>query len=300
MASFTLTNSWTNIGTGPVVIDPRDFGSVLIAFGAGPPASDADAIEIADQYNYSGTLTVWGKSDTATKVGVFPIGGGVGGSSDATAALQTTGNANIGATTEAVAATPGTASGLHGLMAGFWTAFIARIPAALGGTTSANSLPVVLSSDGPFATQTGSITETAPATDTASSGLNGRLQRIAQRLTTLLAGATSAARLLSAAASTNGTNVKASSGVVYAIDAYNAAATARFLKLYNKATTPTVGTDTPVLTYYMPPATAFRRDLPAGFTFATGIGYGITTAAADADTGALTAGDVVALNIEYA
>lgn len=63
----------------------------------------------------------------------------------------------------------------------------AQLPAALGGTTSAASLPVVLSSDGPFATQTGSITETAPATDTASSGLNGRLQRIAQRLTSLIA-----------------------------------------------------------------------------------------------------------------
>lgn len=62
-----------------------------------------------------------------------------------------------------------------------------RLPAALGGTTAANSLPVVLSSDGPFATQTGSITETAPGTDTASSGLNGRLQRIAQRLTSIIA-----------------------------------------------------------------------------------------------------------------
>jgi hypothetical protein len=32
----------------------------------------------------------------------------------------------------------------------------------------------------------GALTEAAPASDTASSGLNGRLQRIAQRLTTLL------------------------------------------------------------------------------------------------------------------
>lgn len=36
-------------------------------------------------------------------------------------------------------------------------------------------------------TQVGGVTETAPATDTASSGLNGRLQRIAQRLTSLIA-----------------------------------------------------------------------------------------------------------------
>jgi hypothetical protein len=35
-------------------------------------------------------------------------------------------------------------------------------------------------------TALGSLTETAPATDTASSGLNGRLQRIAQRLTSLI------------------------------------------------------------------------------------------------------------------
>ncbi len=35
--------------------------------------------------------------------------------------------------------------------------------------------------------RTGSLTETAPASDTASSGLNGRLQRIAQRITSLIA-----------------------------------------------------------------------------------------------------------------
>lgn len=36
----------------------------------------------------------------------------------------------------------------------------------------------------------GALTETAPTTDTASSGLNGRLQRIAQRLTTAMAAET--------------------------------------------------------------------------------------------------------------
>ncbi len=47
-----------------------------------------------------------------------------------------------------------------------------------------------MTNDGTFATPTlqGSLTETAPASDTASSGLNGRLQRIAQRLTTIISG----------------------------------------------------------------------------------------------------------------
>lgn len=55
---------------------------------------------------------------------------------------------------------------------------------AEGAALSAASLPVVLSTDG---TVIGPVNETAPASDTASSGLNGRLQRIAQRLTSIIA-----------------------------------------------------------------------------------------------------------------
>jgi hypothetical protein len=60
-----------------------------------------------------------------------------------------------------------------------------------GQATSANSAPVVLSTSqetmlSNLDTDLGTVTETAPATDTASSGLNGRLQRVAQRLTTLI------------------------------------------------------------------------------------------------------------------
>src|SRR6266700_420741 len=45
----------------------------------------------------------------------------------------------------------------------------------------------LLSTEATLDARTGILTETAPATDTASSGLNGRLQRIAQRLTSLIA-----------------------------------------------------------------------------------------------------------------
>ena len=44
-------------------------------------------------------------------------------------------------------------------------------------------------------TRVGDLTETAPASDTASSGLNGRLQRIAQRITSLIAIAATEATL---------------------------------------------------------------------------------------------------------
>lgn len=48
-----------------------------------------------------------------------------------------------------------------------------------GAATSANQTTEL--------TRVGDLTESAPGTDTASSGLNGRLQRIAQRLTSLIA-----------------------------------------------------------------------------------------------------------------
>lgn len=110
------------------------------------------------------------------------------------------------------------------------------------------------------------------------------------------------ARLLTAAASTNATSVKASAGNVHKVFGTNTNAAARYLKFYNKASSPTVGTDTPVLTFYLPPTAVgggvFSFNLDKQY-FSTGIAYALTTAAADADTGALTAGDVVAMNITY-
>lgn len=58
-------------------------------------------------------------------------------------------------------------------------------PNANGRAAAASSRPVAISTEDLAAL--GSLTETAPANDTASSGLNGRLQRIAQRLTSLIA-----------------------------------------------------------------------------------------------------------------
>ena len=54
----------------------------------------------------------------------------------------------------------------------------------IGGGAIANAARVTVGTDD---TMVGALAETAPATDTASSGLNGRLQRIAQRLTSLIA-----------------------------------------------------------------------------------------------------------------
>jgi hypothetical protein len=106
-------------------------------------------------------------------------------------------------------------------------------------------------------------------------------------------------RIASAANTTNATLAKNGPGAVFAISGYNAAASVRYLKLYNKASAPAVGTDVPFATIALQATAAFNPNL-CGLSFSTGIAYALTTGAADNDTGALTAADVVGLSITYA
>lgn len=136
-------------------------------------ASDQDALPITDN---AGSLTVDG-TVAATQSGTWTV---QPGNTANTTAWKVDGSAVTQPVSGTIAVT-GVATAAN------QATLLARLPAALGGTISANSLPVSLSSDGPFAVATGSVTETAPASDTASSGLNGRAQRIAQRITSLIA-----------------------------------------------------------------------------------------------------------------
>lgn len=106
-------------------------------------------------------------------------------------ALETTQSAQsvlIGAVNETAPATDTASSGLNGRLqriAQRITSLIALFPTSLGTKSAANSLATTWSTEDEALI--GALTETAPATDTASSGLNGRLQRVAQRLTSLIA-----------------------------------------------------------------------------------------------------------------
>lgn len=103
------------------------------------------------------------------------------------------------------------------------------------------------------------------------------------------------------AASTNATSVKGSAGQVYEIMASNVNAAARYLKLYDKATAPTVGTDTPVWTLIIPGNTAgggIAKSIPKGLVFTLGIAFALTTEATDAGTTGVAANELV-VNLGY-
>lgn len=217
-------------------------------------------------------------------------------------------------------------------------------PLPPGRVAAAVSRPIAWSNEDSAAV--GALTETAPASDTASSGLNGRMQRLAQRLTSLLgvfpanfstvavkggstspvtgdpalvvtispncqnpngpAAASSSSPVVNAintangatssrvvaAATTNATSLKTSAGNLVDIDLFNVAAYTVFVKFYNKASAPTVGTDTPVWTLPLPTGSGYGRSFPFGKLFSTGIAYAITKLQADSDTTVVAAGDV--------
>jgi hypothetical protein len=103
------------------------------------------------------------------------------------------------------------------------------------------------------------------------------------------------------AASTNATNVKASAGQVYDIQVFNTNANPRYLKLYNKASAPSVGSDTPVKTILIPGNAAGAgvvKNWDKGLEFSTGISYALTTGIGDADATAVAANEIV-VNIDY-
>lgn len=92
--------------------------------------------------------------------------------------------------------------------------------------------------------------------------------------------------------------INANPGQVWGWYICNNSASARFVKLYNKATAP-ASTDTPAQTFQIPGSSAANVMCAKGIRFTAGIGIRGTTGVADNDTGAPTTNDLV-VNIFYA
>jgi hypothetical protein len=101
-------------------------------------------------------------------------------------------------------------------------------------------------------------------------------------------------------ASTNALLISTSTwaATCYCIDLSNNGLTWAYLKIYNKASTPTVGTDTPVYTFGIPPNGKLSPNISdLGIWLGTGTGFSIaiTGGFADLDTTAIAAGQVVGI-----
>ena len=98
-------------------------------------------------------------------------------------------------------------------------------------------------------------------------------------------------------AGTTGAVAKASAGALYGGYFFNAGASIRYLKVYNKATAPT-SSDTPVLTIPLPIGGGAIAFGGIGIEFSAGISVRATTGVADNDTGAPGSNEVI-INLFY-
>lgn len=81
--------------------------------------------------------------------------------------------------------------------------------------------------------------------------------------------------------STNATSVKASAGTVFNMIIHNThggggGGSAITLRLYDKATAPTVGTDVPMIIIHVGSNTSKEVNFTSGITFTNGIAYALT------------------------
>lgn len=178
-----------------------------------------------------------------------------------------------------------------------FTNFRVRLSTAISGTGTATVLVAAqLFAIEPIMT-VGQVTASSlQTTATLATGTNlvGKVN-----LTTQTSGGATSFTLISVA-STNSTLVKASTGVLYMLTATNNSATVSFLKMYNKASAPTVGTDVPVLTFMVPANGGIMVPIPStGITFTTGIGFALTGLTTTTDTTAVTLNQIQ-LNGAYA
>jgi hypothetical protein len=100
------------------------------------------------------------------------------------------------------------------------------------------------------------------------------------------------------AATTNATSVTDASTEIFSIGIYNSNAALRYLKIYDLAVAPTVGTSTPIMTIPLKPADFTWLHWAKGFYLATGLSFALTTGAANSDTAAVGT-DITGLTITY-
>ena len=103
-------------------------------------------------------------------------------------------------------------------------------------------------------------------------------------------------------ASTNSTLVRGSRTVIKSLLPINTTSVIYYLKFYNKATTPTCGTDTPVWVVPIPFGSGgsgggVALTIPDGLFFNLGLGFCVTGGIANTDTTPAATGVVVNLGI---
>ena len=107
-------------------------------------------------------------------------------------------------------------------------------------------------------------------------------------------------RAINAAAATMAASVKTNSGLVYGYEACNTGTSGAYLRLFALATTPIVGTSTPLVSKLLAPGTCQETSIAVGLAFSNGIAFDVTSGSmADNDTTAIASANQVSIEVYY-
>lgn len=113
--------------------------------------------------------------------------------------------------------------------------------------------------------------------------------------------ATQTFRIPSSEAGTNASLVKAGAGIIVSVTGYNERQGPCYLKLYDKATVPLVGSDAPFITEYLDARARFSVDFSGTpMAFSQGLGVAFTVGPEDDDNTGTQTGEIKGVNITYA
>lgn len=285
--------------TNPLPVDATVTGSNPAA-GATGSAVPADGSYNA--LNVGGTLR--------GQTGSNPTGTTYSAHTDITSIAGTTASAGAGAV----------GTGSQRIAVGQDTSTVAGSAPGTAGTPSANVVSIQGVSGGtsvPTSAADGQYVNIGTSTDAASCSSGTSLLACQRQLHSDITGSIpagtnaigtltgSTAYGLQSAASTNATNVKASAGVIKAMNLINTTTTIYYLRMYNLATSPTCSSATGfVRTWPVPPAGAaggaggIAINLGAGgTTFSTGIAFCLTGGPTSTDNTNAATG--VFVNLDY-
>lgn len=271
---------------------PMSVAALPLPAGAGTSAKQDTIIGYIDGIEtlLAGNLSVVGNFYPATQ----PVSGTVG----------ITGTIPVSGTFwQAIQPVSGTVSitGSVGVTGTFWQATqpvsLAVMPALVAGAAVIGKVGMDLTTPG--TTNGMSLSHVgATAVATGNGVVGAGVQRVAiasdnSPVPTTSTPATPSAFNLNSLATTNLGTVKATPGTIYGLVLSNNGAAAAFVKIYDKASNPTLASDKAVLVIPIPAASSVFPNLGAlGLRFATGIAIAITNLIADTDATAVAASQV--------
>jgi hypothetical protein len=228
-----------------------------------------------DEVTFNGVVFVGTALDLFNQLNVIvtsaSVGSGGGGGGGSFNGQLTQGGTNVSSGNPLPVSTVGAATEVT------LAALNAKIPPA-GQTTMAASQPVTIASN------QSAVPVSVPASTNAIGDVGVQYRANAT-------GAADRTQLVSAA-TTNATVVKASAGRLLGYVITNTNASFRYVKFHNQTTTPTAGASI-FLSIGIPPNTTVSFTLEGGVAFSTGIGITTVTGAANTDTAAVGANDLV-------